>query len=659
MSKKKPPQPRETETSKRARDTIVPYLDSFNHLKPPRASRRSHSTASSSHAGGSSEVPTFGTIGTTGSEEVGTSNEQSTSQNSVVIMANVSGFKIPAAWDQNRPKFDGENANSLRNFIRNCESIFTQGNITGEQEKKEKLLEYVDHNDIREQWERLPTFAAPATFVAWKAEILQLYPEIEDMAQGSLQKLMGICAASRPISRSELGKLRRFSAAFENEAGKLTVGSALVVNMSLVEMILGVLDPSFATELENAMNQVAVIATAYPLAVPAGQQGALQLTDRRGDRLPYKQVLKIADLLADNWVGRGSKALVSGGSRLEPAIGIAGSSIPIVSNETVKIKQEITERLEAFAGELARVKDSAVLQEKRIGDSIKRMESTFETSIRQLSQSLRPRPPHMDQPGNADLHRPEQHHDHNHGANNGSNQGNRGNGPGPCYFCLGPHYVNDCPIKDDFIGRGWVTVENGIVKLGNGNWIPRFPEHLSRAQRVEEYYNKQGSSKGPSNVKQANMVQNFYSGGYEGPSGYSDPYNEDRVGHLYDTIDDELRSAKVQQMVRLRAANQAYQPSSSQNYQAPVIPGPSYPTVGTNMAQIVPQFQQSYFPVEPPVNVQTNVPTVPQQNNVDFNQLIQFMNLMNAANRTGTPVQEQMVTTRGGSKTDPPPQSKN
>jgi hypothetical protein len=32
---------------------------------------------------------------------------------------------------------------------------------------------------------------------------------------------------------------------------------------------------------------------------------------------------------------------------------------------------------------------------------------------------------------------------------------------------------------------------------------------------------------------------------------------------------------------------------------------------------------------------------------------------LNNSGRTGTPVQDQMVTTRGGSRTDPAPESKN
>ncbi len=584
-------------------------------------------------------------------------------------MASVSGFKIPAAWDQNRPKFDGETANSLRNFLRHCEIIFTSGSITDEQEKKEKLLEYVDHSDIREQWEKLRTFKDPITFAKWKEEIVELFPEIEDMAQGSLSKLNNICQNSTPISRDELGKLRRFSLAFENEAEKLMKGSALVVNLNLVEMILKVLDPVFAEELENTMNQAAIVAIYHPVVAAAGQANGLSFLDRRGDRLPYKQVLKMADHIANNWVGRSSKRLLNGGSRSDLTAGLGMGMVPIAPSETVKIKQEIANRLDTFAGELAQIKDSADVRERRLGESLKRLESSFESTIRQLSQSSsnfnqtsRQLPPHMDQSAPTQKQRYDHNQEHNHGSRSGTGHDHaHSGGAGPCFFCNGPHYVNECDKKDGFIDRGLVIIENGLIKLGNGNWIPKYPEQLSRMQKVEDYYRKIDGGKNLPPVQQANMVQTFYSGHSQGSFSQYDPYHEDRVGNYYDTLDDEIRSAKVQQVSRLRAANQMLEGSSKQSYQVPAVPmsSPQVPIMGTNMAQIMPQFQQIPYTQEVQPVVQSNVPVVPVNNGVDLNQLIQFMNILNSSNRTGTPVQDQMVMTRGGSRTDPAPESKN
>ena len=67
-------------------------------------------------------------------------------------------------------------------------------------------------------------------------------------------------------------------------------------------------------------------------------------------------------------------------------------------------------------------------------------------------------------------------------------------------------------------------------------------------QKVEEYYRKLGITKESVNAKHSNLMQSFYSE-YAHTSGDNyDPYHYDRVDHLYDTREDEIRSAKIQQM---------------------------------------------------------------------------------------------------------------
>ncbi|KAF7348909.1 hypothetical protein MVEN_01411200 [Mycena venus] len=557
----------------------------------------------------------------------------------------VAGFKIPAAWDQNRPKFDGNTVNSLRIFLRNCETVFSAGGITDEQEKKKKLLEYLDHIDTREQWEKLPTFDAGNTFESWKTAILRLYPEIEDMASGSLTKLEEICRENRPISRSELGKLRRFAMAFTNEAEKLLTKSALIVNLTLVEWILWVLEPTFASELENSMNQAAIIAVTHPLPqppAPAGQPpvagqpppSGLQLEDRRGDRLPYKQVLRMADLIADNWVGRTARNNLVGGSRASALVGTTITTVPVGVPETVTIKTEFSDKMDTFASELAQLKDTSVLQEKRLTDSIKRVESSIENSMKLLSQTIRGKPPHQEITSAGQSMRPEERQVTREFGSHRER--------GPCYFCNGPHLVNECTIKDEFIDLGWIVVENGLIKLGNGNWIPRFPEGPSRMQKVEDHYRKQGITRDSANVKRVNMMQTFYSEhGYAAPT-YFDPLEHSRVDHLYDTHDDEVRSAQVQQLkARYQAPPQNNYVPIAQNYQAPSFQsstGIQVPMLPPGIAGQQPALQFQQIP-----HTQNTAPNAQPAGGVDLGQLIQLLNALKGENPAA---QEQFVATR-------------
>jgi hypothetical protein len=136
--------------------------------------------------------------------------------------------------------------------------VCDSGGIDGEQEQKKLLLNYLDDSNIREQWQSLSMFAEAEglTYKKWRKQILRLYPEVDDQEVGSIQKLQDICVSARPISRPELGKLRHFRLAFETEAEKLKKGpSALVVNQTLVDLILSVLEEGYSQEVEVAMNQ--------------------------------------------------------------------------------------------------------------------------------------------------------------------------------------------------------------------------------------------------------------------------------------------------------------------------------------------------------------------------------------------------------------------
>ncbi|KAJ6596712.1 hypothetical protein B0H10DRAFT_1959979 [Mycena sp. CBHHK59/15] len=98
-------------------------------------------------------------------------------------------------------------------------------------------------------------------------------------------------------------------------------------------------------------------------------------------------------------------------SRVNSTPGIAVGSVPTVSHDSVEIKEEISDQMDSFAGELARMKDTAELQETLLGESIKRVEISIESSLRQLNQTLRAKSAQMDQTRSSQGHRSDDHHD--------------------------------------------------------------------------------------------------------------------------------------------------------------------------------------------------------------------------------------------------------
>lgn len=165
---------------------------------------------------------------------------------------------------------------------------------------------------------------------------------------------------------------------------------------------------------------------------------------------------------------------------------------------------------------------------------------------------------------------------------------------------------------------GYVSVEDGVMRLGNGHYIPRIPDGKCRKQRVDDYWALQGKPRGTALglIKQLRSQMVQY--GYENITEY--------VGGMYDTRDDELRSLRAQLVNR-----QVQQPVQPQIMQRPPQPHQQFAQMGGNVQ----------------TQAISNPPTW------DVNQLIQLLDI--AKNKfAGGNVQEQFVTTRTGARTDGP-----
>lgn len=456
---------------------------------------------------------------------LGGSSSQPTNPKPVIVKATkmaatVAGFRVPNPWDNNSPKFDGKTASSLKRFLRHCASIVDQGQITDIDDQKAKLLDYVHDDDVRDQFEKLDTYQT-GTFEEWCKEIEKLYPEIEDMGIGSLEKLSKICLKAKGLAQNDLGAIRRFSVSFTSEAEKLLKPPASVTNKILVDAILGVLEKGFSTSVESMMNHKlvmenttsvssSVLPTVPAAAVPAAPAvvpvaaaavaAAGPVTvNRRGDRLDYKKVLEIAEKIADNWAGRDANPLLGGVSSL--LVGTERDESVLLQNSPMAgFQREVTDRLNTVSGEIASLKDGAAVQEKQFKASLDKMEDSLKDSFRtSLVQYTRGPPPHQDI----------------NPAGGSSNQGpDRTYAKNAelakqflCFFCNGPHMIKDCPHKEEYINIGWLRVENSRMRLGDGGYIPRYPDWMSKKDHVDEHYSKLGITKESARRTKSNLVQ--------------------------------------------------------------------------------------------------------------------------------------------------------
>lgn len=581
------------------------------------------------------------------------------------MATHAANFKIPVPWDRNSPHFDGKSASSLKRFIRHCKMIIEQAGITDNDLQKNRISDYINDDDVREQLENLPAHAT-GTLDEWIAEMEELYPEIQDFGVGSLEKLRKICAANQGLERSQQGEVKRYGASFLNEANKLTKAPALASNRELVEMYLGAFEAGFTADIQSMMYQVkfwddknpgvipavgvppaAAVQPAQPVVPPApaqqgaGVQPAVQpaqpvvgvlgavpgqaLVVRREDTLPLIKVMGIAEAMTKSWVGVTAVATIASKVKAIEA-GHTREVFP-------KIKEaEVTLKLESFANDIAALKDSAALHERKLQDSLINMEKNIKASFSQ-TQTVRETAPHLDNNNNQGRDNSDQNNQgsqdrgYSNGGNNGNysgnrnnnnysnggyqnNQGNdnrgysgdnrgysgenrsnwnRNNNPDDrkCYYCFQEHLIRDCPWKQEHIENGKIVIENGMIKLGNGLAVPTYPAYKSRRDRVDEHYSNLDTDKSPAQA----LIQGYRTNLF--PQYTQGDYSRDIVRDKYDCRDDELRSMLVHRNFQQKAMNSNIQPAPESFATAPSpsfipIPAPVQgPSSGADYAQFM------------------------------------------------------------------------
>ncbi|KAJ7775424.1 hypothetical protein B0H16DRAFT_1756775 [Mycena metata] len=237
-------------------------------------------------------------------------------------LRSVVGFKIPSPWNRNSPHFDGKLPSSLKKFLRHCKTIVEDGRVKVD-DQKSKFLEYLDDDDIQDQWESFRSFKPASSLESWIDEIKSTFPELQDDEVGSLSKLTRLIREHKGMERSEYGKIKRFNAAY------LT------------------LESGFAQEVRVNMTQMKLLATrllGLTTRIPAPTVPKVKC---RG-KIPLENVLTTAETIAEYFGGTGLQVNLSTGP-VQPVL-----VLPPVTDKT-KVKREVAAYLEAL-------REAAVLQ---------------------------------------------------------------------------------------------------------------------------------------------------------------------------------------------------------------------------------------------------------------------------------------------------------
>ncbi|KAK0222785.1 hypothetical protein EDD85DRAFT_796301 [Armillaria nabsnona] len=141
--------------------------------------------------------------------------------------------KMPRPASRDVPKFDSEEPENLHHFLGQMEDLFSDYSITDDDEKKKKLVRYMDAH-TEEEWQALEEYDS-GTFAEFKDTILKNYPEAADVETGTWERLTCISRKFSNLGADECELYLKFKRRFLTEAKKLQKPPALVMNRELVE----------------------------------------------------------------------------------------------------------------------------------------------------------------------------------------------------------------------------------------------------------------------------------------------------------------------------------------------------------------------------------------------------------------------------------------
>lgn len=540
-------------------------------------------------------------------------------------------FKMPMSYDNARPKFDGATATSLTRFLEGLQQVFEGGGITEGQPKKEKALSYLDNQHLKDGWRSLPGYDATRTYDEWVEEIRAMYPELEEVKHGSRKRLQEICAEAYGCEKSEAGRFLRFGMFFRAEGKKLELPPAQVTNMDMVGTILETVSPAFRRDIEVYLDNPASITALLPNVTFPAQPA--NFVNRREDRVPWETVLDVAVELARTHRPRIG---LFGGGGTTTVVKTTARALPPAIHPRIVIKQETDEKVEGFAMEIAAMRDVMDVREKQFEDTLKRLESSLTEQVKVMAQSAGRAPPapvNQLNPGND-------------GETDNRGYQNQRDRSTPysyvprttdidCFWCMkSGHMAKDCPRKAAQIDDGKIIIEGNGAKLSNGSYIPKYPLTMSRADKVDDWFRKQGNTAPAAPVQGANFHQVYHNDMFEG----------DAFEQSYDTSQDELRSAKAQlAIMQRRMQTMQLQQQMASLRQTP--PHMDQGAAGSNRVDAFLSGGQGLNTVAQPPFVQRQSPSHPQM--VDVSQFLSALQAgMGSVNAGPLGTAEQFAVTR-------------
>jgi hypothetical protein len=386
--------------------------------------------------------------------------------------------RMVAPGSKDAPRFKSSKPEELRRFIDLMEHLWTEAGVTDDQKKKETIGKYADP-DSEEEWAAFDTYEDGHSWLEFKAELIENYPEAAAAERGTPARIRQICREAGKVQMGDMIALYSFRRSFMSEAKKLLRPTPVMGNRELVELFIGCLEDHFAHAvllyLGNKIND-----TKTP-KLKAADGSSDTKVKRPEDKYELDDVCKAAIFVSEN-----SQGMFNLLKKPEER-GVLLFSQPVTESKI------FSEKLSELEGEQALDKDRLVSLGKTLEARMGGIEDMIKTLVRHTKENDVCK---GDCKGvNCKSHEASSHPAQKWGAKPLDNE--------RCFWCgkLG-HFQADCDDLQNQVRIGNIKMNHeGKLRLKDGSFIPRHPAESSIKERVERHYAKKPSQ--------------FYHGEYE------------------------------------------------------------------------------------------------------------------------------------------------
>ncbi|KAG6901126.1 hypothetical protein C0995_000297 [Termitomyces sp. Mi166 len=156
--------------------------------------------------------------------------------------AGIEVWRLPWPTSENAPRFmHTQSGSEVYRFVKTMDIMFRRAGITDNQEKKERIVDYVDAQ-TEDEWRAFVHWDAKSDWTAFVKEVYDSYPGADEEAYGSVSRLYGICQEHAGLGQSDGKKIHSLMRKVE---GEKLVAAGVLRNGYLVAKFLECFTPAF------------------------------------------------------------------------------------------------------------------------------------------------------------------------------------------------------------------------------------------------------------------------------------------------------------------------------------------------------------------------------------------------------------------------------